>query len=160
LKIVTASQLRNLTSAAGARERLRDNLNIHSSLDDAIQRLVIAFEPGSYVRPHCHRAAPKWELMTRLSGAAIMLTFDDSGMVLRRLVVDSETPIVEVPANTWHTLAALETGTAMLEVKPGPYVPLASGDFATWAPPEGSSDVPAFVAWIQQAGIGDRFGSL
>jgi len=152
--------LRELTLSARARDRRRDNLNIHSAHNDPIQRLVIALEPGSYVRPHRHRTDPKWELMTRLSGLAVLLTFDDSGTVRDRVVMDSKSPIVEIPADTWHTLLAIEPGTLILEVKPGPYSPLPPGDFAPWAPAEGSPDAPAIVGWIQEAGVGDRFDRL
>ena len=39
-------------------------------------------------------------------------------------------PVValNIPAGQWHTVHALEPGTVILEVKDGPYVPLAEED--------------------------------
>ena len=46
--------------------RQRANCNLHPQLDDPIQRLAIAMEPGTYVRPHRHPHT--WELLYPLRG--------------------------------------------------------------------------------------------
>jgi hypothetical protein len=51
---------------------------------------------------------------------------------------------VEIPGNTWHTLAAQEDGTILFEIKPGPYAPLSEHDFAPWAPMEGTDRAVIF----------------
>ena len=38
-------------------------------------------EPATYVRPHRHPEAGKWELFTVLRGSLVALTFDDEGRV-------------------------------------------------------------------------------
>ena len=37
-------------------------------------------------------------------------------------------PALNIPAGQWHTVHALESGTVILEMKDGPYEPLAEGD--------------------------------
>jgi len=156
MKCVTHKNLAALSAEARANARLRKNFNLHSRLDDPVQRLLNALEPGTYVRPHRHVAPAKWELMSILAGRAVLLVFDDDGIVQERIELDSATPVVEVPPATWHALAALETGTVLLEIKAGPYVPAAPGDFATWAPAEGSDAARAFERWCHGAHAGHR----
>jgi mannose-6-phosphate isomerase-like protein (cupin superfamily) len=56
MKAVGMGALRTLSVEARASVRRRKNLNLHETLDDPIQRLCNAFEPGTYVRPHRHGA--------------------------------------------------------------------------------------------------------
>jgi cupin fold WbuC family metalloprotein len=156
LKTVTRADLAALSAAAAAAARRRKNSNLHPALDDPVQRLLNAFEPGTYVRPHRHQTSPKWELMARLAGHAVLLTFDDDGVVRDRIDIDADTPVIEIPVGTWHTLVAIETGTVLLEVKPGPYTAAAPADFADWSPPEGGDAAAALEAWCRTARAGQR----
>jgi cupin fold WbuC family metalloprotein len=156
VKIITAGDLQELGTEAAAAPRRRRNLNLHSSHDDPVQRLLNALEPGTYVRPHRHALPAKWELMTILAGRAVLLVFDDDGVVQARIGLDGTTPVVEVPPAVWHTLAALESGTVLLEVKAGPYVPAAPEDFAGWAPAEGTDAALALEGWFHGARVGER----
>jgi hypothetical protein len=65
---------------------------------------------------------------------------------------------VEIPAGSWHALSILEEETVLLEIKPGPYLPLSDKDFAPWAPEEGSSSAPAMTARLRRARAGDHPG--
>lgn len=60
-------------------------------------------------------------------------------------------------SGTWHTLAVLEPGTVLFELKPGPYLPLADKEFAAWAPAEGAPGTEAWEAWFRRARPGERF---
>lgn len=82
MKIVYREQLHDLVLAAAAAPRRRSNLNLHAALDDPIQRFFNAMEPGTYVRPHRHTEAGKWELFVAISGDLALLTFDDRGGVI------------------------------------------------------------------------------
>jgi len=160
MRIVTRADLDALSTAAAASARLRRNLNIHPALEDPVQRLLIAFEPGTYVRPHRHLRVPKWELMTRLTGHAALLSFDDDGVVQDRIDLDATTPLVEIPVGTWHALVSLEPGTVLLEIKAGPYAPATPEDFADWSPPEGSEDARAVEVWFRNAHTGERLPGM
>jgi cupin fold WbuC family metalloprotein len=138
--------------------RKRKNLNLHPTLGDPVQRLLNAFEPGTYVRPHRHSEPGKWEFFAILRGRALVLAFDDAGVVQERyaLAPAGAVQVIEIAADTWHTLAAIESGTLLLEVKPGPYIPAAPQDFAPWAPAEGTPGAETLERWFHAARVGDR----
>src|SRR3989338_3365435 len=105
MKHIDTAALMSLCDEAVAAPRLRKNLNLHSELDGPVQRLLNAFEPGTYLRPHRHAAPPKWELFVVLTGRAAVLTFTDDGRVLERVDLDANggTRLVEIPDGAWHT---------------------------------------------------------
>lgn len=159
LKIVDQALLTRLSQQAASSPRKRLNHNLHPRLDDPIQRLCNAFEPGTYVRPHRHPREGRWELFLALSGKAVVLLFQENGTVLERVEIGVELPRrgIEVPPGTWHTVASLAAGTVLFEVKPGPYEMLTDKDFAPWAPKEGENDIPLWVAWFNRAQPGKTF---
>lgn len=155
MKTVGIEALRALSVEAAALPRRRKNLNLHDTLDDPIQRLCNAFEPGTYVRPHRHDAHV-WELFALLGGRAAALSFDDAGRVTARAALGPDANVlVEIPAGAWHSLVALAPGTVLFEVKRGPYRPAGEHDFAAWAPKEGDA-AAAFVKWMERAAVGER----
>lgn len=157
MKLFDESLLDELVSKAKASARLRANRNVHASLDELVQRLFIAIEPGSYVRPHRHPEAEKWEFFMVVRGRLAALLFDEQGQVLRREELTPGGPLhgFEIPPNTWHCVVALESESVFFEVKQGPYTPLSDKDFASWAPREGDPGCGKFVQWLAQAKPGD-----
>jgi cupin fold WbuC family metalloprotein len=128
--------------------RLRKNYNFHSDYADPVNRMLNAFEPGTYVRPHKHELPDKCEVFLILSGRALALQFDDAGTIIEHTVLDPSQGIfgVEIPARTWHSIISLASGTVLYEVKPGPYVPLDDKNFASWAPAEGSPEAAGYLS--------------
>lgn len=146
--------LAGLARSAAAAPRRRVHLNLHDDLADPIQRVVIALEPGSYVRPHRH-AEGVWELFALLEGELAVLIFDAAGTVLQREEMRSGgARLVQLPAGAWHSLVALAPGTVALEVKPGPYCPRGDKHFAAWAPREGEAGAATMVRWLERAVAG------
>ncbi len=160
-KRLTDVQLDALSAEAARRERLRLNHNCHASLDDPIQRLCNAFEPGTYVRPHRHLQEDRWELFVALRGRALVLTFDESGVVIERITLGGEMDarVVEIAPGVVHAIASLEAGTILFEVKAGPYEVMTDKDFASWAPKEGDVASADLVRWYLEAKPGERFGT-
>ncbi|MGD1146452.1 MAG: WbuC family cupin fold metalloprotein [Thermoanaerobaculaceae bacterium] len=145
LRLFEAAALRKTLASAAASPRKRANLNVHPTLEDPIQRMLNVFQPGTYVRPHRHEPQ-RFELFLALSGRAGLLTFDDGGAVSETAILDPGSVwAVELPGFVWHTVVSLAADTALFEVKPGPYIPLADKDFAAWAPPEGGSEAQAML---------------
>ena len=157
MKHIDKRLLDELTAKAAASPRRRAHHNLHPVLEDPVQRLCVAIEPGTYIRPHRHADPPTWEVFIILRGAAVFLVFDDGGKVLERAVLDVRGPLhaIEIPAAAWHTIIALEAGTIFLEVKQGPYAAPQDGNWATWAPVEGDPDANRFEAWYRGAQAGD-----
>lgn len=159
---ITSEALDRLSAEAAALPRKRKNLNLHKLPEDPVQRLFNAIEPGTYVRPHRHGEPSTWEIMYFVRGSAVLLIFDETGKVLDRLELCSRGPVygIEMRPDTWHTVAALETGTVFFEVKQGPYVPPQGVHTASWAPAEGTADAARFEDWFRSARAGDRSPAL
>ncbi len=157
MKTITDELLNALSAGAAASSRQRLNHNLHTRPDDPIQRFCNAMEPQTYVRPHRHAGEERWELFLALRGAAVVLTFDGVGTVLQRVPLAAEGPVrcVEIPGETWHTIACEASGTVLLEIKPGPYQRLTDKDFASWAPAEGEPAALDLPAWYRRAQPGD-----
>ena len=158
MKIIDQELLDALSAEARGSARRRRNHNLHPRLDDPVQRLFNALEPGTYIRPHRHVSTDQWELFLVLRGAVDVVTFDDAGRVLTRhcLSAGGRETGVELSPDTWHSLVATSPGTMVFEVKPGPYEPLKAKDFAPWAPAEEDPGADAFMRWLEQAVVGSR----
>ncbi len=149
--------LDDLSAQAAASPRKRANYNLHPGLEDPVQRLCIAIEPGTYVRPHRHADPATGEVFLMLRGSAVVLLFDDTGRVTERvqLTAGGSVLAVEIPPKAWHAIASLESGTVFFEVKQGPYSAPKAGNVAAWAPEEGKPEAAMFEAWYRKAEAGD-----
>jgi cupin fold WbuC family metalloprotein len=147
--------LSTLSAAAAQSPRKRMNHNLHSELSDSIQRLAIAMEPDTYIRPHRHQHS--WELLTSLRGRFVVLVFDDDGVVLDRAVLGEDTSVTETPRAVWHAVLSLDTGGVIFEVKHGPYIPFKEEDFAPWSPSADDDNNQALMRWYCGAEVGDRW---
>jgi hypothetical protein len=57
---------------------------------------------------------------------------------------------VDVRENLWHTFFALERGTAVFEVKAGPFEARRDKQAAPWAPAENSPDAAEYLASLEE----------
>lgn len=123
-----AQLLDNLSAEARKSSRLRMNLNLHDSLDAKAQRLFNALEPGTDLPIHRHPHTAETYLLVR--GKLRVMFYDDARNEISSTILDTQTGNygIQIPAHQWHTLEVLESGTVILEVKDGPYTPLAEGD--------------------------------
>ena len=158
MKWLDAQTLDQLTEKAKQAERLRTHFNLHELLDEPVQRLAVAMEPGSYIRPHRHPQQEKWEFFTVLRGTLLMLIFDDDGRVEKRMELSGTGPLygIELPPGTWHTVISLESGSVFVEVKQGPYTPLDAKDFAEWAPEENTPFTSRLVDELKNIQVGEK----
>ena len=131
--------LDQLSAQARQTPRLRSHLNLHDRPEAPSHRLLIAIEPGSYVAPHRHVEHDKAESFVVVRGTLGLLVFNEAGELLSKHVLTPGGACfgMHIPANTFHTTFALESGTVFFESKAGPYVPLVDADFGHWAPREG-----------------------
>lgn len=152
MKVISQADIGELVLRAAEARRQRANLNLHPTLADPVQRFFNAVNPGSYVRPHRHDRE-RWETFVAVEGRAAVLLFDEDGTVRDRaeLACFGAAKAAEVPGGAWHTIAGLEPGTVLLELKPGPYRPIEDKDFAVWSPSEGDPSAPAFERWLRTA---------
>ena len=100
--------------------RKRAHLLLHESHADPIQRLLVAFAPGSYIQPHRH--PEQWEMVLLIRGTFALFTFSNAGEITGRTELTTTTvPVLQIPAGTWHTFVAVTPQALLLELKPGPY---------------------------------------
>ena len=120
--------LDQLTAQAKESPRLRMNLDLRNSSEDSSQRMLNAIEPGSIVPIHRHRSTS--ETMVVLRGSLVEEYYDDARNLIATYELAAGGPIcaLNIPAGTWHTLRALESGTVILEMKDGGYEPIGDGD--------------------------------
>ena len=104
------------------------NLDLRNSPEDQSQRMLNAIEPGSEVPIHRHRLSS--ETVVCLRGRLVEEYYDEAGRVVDSVELTPGGPVValNIPAGQWHTVRSLEFGTVILEVKDGPYTPLAEED--------------------------------
>ena len=146
-----------LCKEAAESPRQRAHHLIHVSRDDPVQRLAVVMHRGTYIRPHRHALPQRWELFCIHRGSAVALTFDDAGRVMERVEMHAGRGpyLVEIPAQQWHTLTALENNSLLSEYKQGPFQPVMESDWAGWAPCEGDDSAKSIAEWFIDAGPGD-----
>lgn len=154
MKQLTDSMLDALSQQARLSPRRRANQNMHEQLSDPVQRLAIAMEPETFVRPHRHPRT--WEMLSPLRGRFVVLFFDDAGIVTSRTVLGEECRVIEFAANIWHAVLSLDRGGVIFEVKQGPYAPLTEADFAPWCKSGEGEEAARINAWYARAKVGDR----
>ena len=151
MKQFTDSLVDELVQQARQSSRLRANYNLHAELDEPVQRLAIAMQPDTLVRPHCHRHT--WEMLLPLRGRFVVLCFDGAGVVTSRTLLGEGCAVIEMPAATWHAVLSLDDGGVIFEVKQGPYDADTSSEFAPWC--KADADASQLNAWYAAAQPGD-----
>ena len=126
---IDSALLDSLTDQAKASPRLRMNFDLRNGSDDTSQRMLNAIEPGSVVPIHRHQKTS--ETFVVLRGRVVEEFYDETKRCCcATYEVSSCGPnyALNIPAGTWHTLRALESGTVILEMKDGAYEPIQDCD--------------------------------
>ena len=126
--VINQELLDGLTAQAKASPRLRMNLDLRNSDADSSQRMLNAIEPGSVVPIHRHQKTS--ETVVVLRGSVVEEYYSSEGAVEASFDLAAGGPIcaLNIPAGQWHTLRPLESGTVILEMKDGAYVPISPDD--------------------------------
>lgn len=149
----------DLLLKAQASPRKRSHFLLHASVNDPVQQICIGFCGDSYVQPHQHPEANKWEHLVVLRGSLILLLFDDYGTIKERIALSQGggNSAITFPHKTWHTVIPNSPSAIVLETKEGPYVHSTHSEFATWAPTEGGEGTEEFMRWGLTATVGDQY---
>lgn len=147
--LIDTAMLDGLSKQATIAARQRQGCNFHATLSDPLQRMLNAFEPGTYVRPHRHMEMQKREVFVILRGRLLVILFDDNGRETQRILLDANqgNHAIEIAPDEWHMATALETGTVVYEIKDGPYDVATDKQFAPWAPDEND---PTAREWLNR----------
>lgn len=151
ITVIDRTLMSGLMEAARQSPRRRVHRNFHPGNDYPAHRLLIAMEPDSYVPPHRHLSSAKDETLLILRGSLGVIFFDAGGRPECGFVLQAggERLGVDIPHGVFHTVIALEPGCLFFEAKAGPYVPVSAEERAAWAPLEGESGAPAFLAELR-----------
>ena len=128
MQLINSILLNEVTKQAQESPRLRMNHNFHDSLDAKALRLLNALEPGTILPIHRHPHTAETYLLLR--GKIRVMFYNDKKEETESTLLD---PLagsfgVHIPANQWHTLEVLDSGSVLFEVKDGPYTPLGEND--------------------------------
>ena len=124
--IIDNTTLDELTARAQASPRLRMNLDLRNSPADGSQRMLNAIEPGTVLPIHRHPTTS--ETVVCLRGHFEEYFYDADGRLTEVIDMTPGALLLNIPAGQWHSLKSLASGTVLLEVKDGPYVPIGEGD--------------------------------
>ena len=122
MKVIDKELLDLVSEQAKASPRLRMNYNFHEDLGDKCQRLLNALEPGTVMPIHHHKVD---EMFVVLRGRLNVTIHNDEGEVVKRVEISPSLGVyaVNIKAGEWHSVESLESGTMIMEVKEGPYIP-------------------------------------
>ena len=128
MKIIDKELLDEITRQAKESPRLRMNYNLHDNLDAKAQKLLNALEPGTILPIHRHPNTTETYLLLR--GKLNVILYNDKKEVLETMHLDTANGNygLDIPAGQWHSIEVLESGTVILEVKDGPYIPFQPED--------------------------------
>jgi len=128
MKKIDDELLNKVSQKAKESPRLRMNYNFHEHLDDKVQRLLNALEPGTLLPVHRHRHTAETYILLR--GKIKVLFYNGLRELQEEEILSPQEGNygVHIPAGQWHTLEVLEIGSVIFEVKDGPYTPLTSAD--------------------------------
>lgn len=122
MEVIDKQLLNKVSEQAKASPRLRMNYNFHEDLDDKCQRLLNALEPGTIMPIHHHKVD---EMFVILRGRVNVTIHNNKGEVIQSVELSSSLGqyAVNIKAGEWHSVESLESGSMILEVKEGPYIP-------------------------------------
>ncbi len=126
--LIDDNLLNKVSSQAQNSPRLRMNYNLHESLDDKVQRMFNAMEPGTFIPVHRHRNTAETMIVVR--GEVKITIFDDDRNITEEYVMNPSKGNYgyHVPKCIWHSVEVTARDTVMFEVKEGPYSPLTTED--------------------------------
>lgn len=122
------SIINQVTEGAKQSPRLRMNYNLHESVEDSVQRMFNALEPGTIVPIARHPYSSETLIMLR--GRLRVLIYNDNKEIIEDVIIAPYTENIgyHIPKGTWHKVESLETGTVCFETREGPYAPVAPED--------------------------------
>ncbi|MEZ9590415.1 WbuC family cupin fold metalloprotein [Vibrio breoganii] len=117
------SEFDELFSLAKKSNRLRSHLNLHTSHEDKVQRLLIAMIKGSFVKPHYHALSHQWELFTVLKGVVRINFHSNDGEILSTTYLGEgqKTMMIMIDHHEVHSVECISEKALLLEVKEGPF---------------------------------------
>lgn len=125
--VIDDKLLDSLGQQAHESPRLRMNYDLRNSEEDASQRMLNVFWPGTKIEPHRHRNSN--ETIIVLRGRLDIVLYDDDGIEIERIRLGGETGLhgLNITKGAWHTVEADELAF-VFTAKEGAWTPNAKED--------------------------------
>ncbi len=125
MKMINNDVIDALFDAAHDSKRLRAHLNLHTSYEEKVQRVLIALVKGIFVEPHYHELDTQWEMFTVLRGTLEVKLYSEIGEIKSSILVGEQqsTGIIQFEPNQIHSVECISDEALLLEVKEGPFLP-------------------------------------
>lgn len=148
-----------LREAVKKTAKRRARINAHPDSKDLLHEMIIALEPGSYIRPHKHPG--KSESFHIIEGAVDIVVFDDAGDIVRIVPLLARGGggafFYRMSEPYFHTLLIKSELLIVHEVTNGPFKPEGTV-FADFAPLDSEPQAAeAFMADVRTRA--ERFSS-
>jgi cupin fold WbuC family metalloprotein len=151
------AQWQALKGKAEVSTRLRAHFNLHQSYQESIQKTAICLLNDTYIPPHYHRHAHQKELFILLAGQVKVVFFNQDGSVTKTELLETG-GMIEISANTIHTVFCMSEFAQVLEVKQGPFIANDCKEFLDWTIPENHQNSDDYIKWLKNAKVGEKFG--
>jgi cupin fold WbuC family metalloprotein len=126
-----------LRQAVGKTPKGRVRINAHKDSDDELHEMIIAIEPGSYIRPHKHPG--KSEAFHIIEGEVDIVVFSEDGNIERIVSLAAQGGrhpfYYRMSTAHFHTLIIRSDLLVVHEITNGPFVPTGT-IYAAFAPDE------------------------
>ena len=144
---IGSADIEVLRQAVRRTPKRRVRINAHPGHDDALHEMIIAIEPGSYIRPHRHPG--KSEAFHIIEGDVDIVVFRDDGEIDEIVSLGEKggaRPFYyRMSEPRFHTLIIRSELLIVHEITNGPFSP-AGTTYAAFAPAEGDPAAAGFQA--------------
>jgi len=154
---IGAEEIAVLRQAVRNTPKRRVRINAHPGSDDELHEMIIAIEPGSYIRPHKHPG--KSEAFHIIEGQVDIVVFSEAGEVERIVSLAAKGGrypfYYRMSTPHFHTLIIRSDLLVVHEITNGPFLPTGTV-YAAFAPEE--SDTAS--AAVFQANLVKRVAAI
>jgi len=154
---IGAEEIEVLRQAVRNTPKRRVRINAHPGSDDELHEMIIAIEPGSYIRPHKHPG--KSEAFHIIEGQVDIVVFSEAGEVERIVSLAAKGGrhpfYYRMSTPHFHTLIIRSDLLVVHEITNGPFLPTGT-IYAAFAPEEGDTASAA----IFQANLVKRVAAI
>jgi len=137
---IGAEDIEVLRQAVRKTPKRRVRINAHPGSDDELHEMIIAIEPGSYIRPHKHPG--KSEAFHIIEGEVDIVVFSEAGEVERIVSLAAKGGrhpfYYRMSTPHFHTLIIRSDLLVVHEITNGPFLPTGT-IYAAFAPEEGDT---------------------
>jgi cupin fold WbuC family metalloprotein len=137
---IGAEDIEVLRQAVRNTPKRRVRINAHPGSDDELHEMIIAIEPGSYIRPHKHPG--KSEAFHIIEGQVDIVVFSEAGEVERIVSLAAKGGrhpfYYRMSTPHFHTLIIRSDLLVVHEITNGPFLPTGT-IYAAFAPEEGDT---------------------